>query len=66
MGPLKDIQKSELMELVNALRAFTSDNAVRPDSKSCDEARRLVEKWDYAFKVWGWNNPDDLPSKASA
>lgn len=51
MGPLEEIQRLTLMELVNALRPFVEGD--KPENK---EAKRLVEQWDYAFQVWGWNN----------
>lgn len=53
MGPLEEIQRLTLIELVNALRPF-----VEGDTPQAKEAKRVVEKWDYAFKVWGWKDED--------
>ena len=49
MGPLEEIQRQNLIELVNALRPFAGD-----DTPEAREAKRVVEKWEYAFQVWGW------------
>jgi PTH2 family peptidyl-tRNA hydrolase len=47
MGPLEEIRKMSLMELVDALRPYTNDPA----------PKRLVDIWDHAFEVWGWREP---------
>jgi hypothetical protein len=47
MGPLEEIRKMSLMELVDALRPYVKDPA----------PKRLVDIWDHAFEVWGWREP---------
>jgi hypothetical protein len=53
MGPLEEIRKACLLELVNALRPFVGD-----DTPEAREAKRLVAIWEHAFKVWGWEKND--------
>ena len=55
MGPLEEIRKQTLMELVNALRPFAGSDS--PEQKW---AATLVEKWDHAFNGWGWTKEEDF------
>jgi len=58
MGPLEEIQKAEIMELVRTLKPF----AVLGNggtSHHIAEARRVVVRWEYAFKKWGWMNDSE-------
>jgi len=61
MGPLEDIQQASLIELVNALRPFAAMASPEYPNSPYVEARRLVEKWDRAFEVWGWKQNNGCP-----
>lgn len=55
MAPKEDIQKAEIIELVNILCSVVIElNSLQSHSITLEEGKRISKKWINAFKQWGW------------
>jgi len=57
MAPKEDIQKAEIIELVNALCGVVIElNSLQSYSVKQEEGKRVAQKWIHSFNKWGWIN----------